>query len=76
MIIDTRNKQIFLATKKTASTAIEASLMQLAYCGHLGGVPQLKRLNYETCIKLKEALNFKEFRTWCVIRHLVDKLIP
>lgn len=75
MIVDYKNKLVFIANSKTASTSIEESLMKLPYCGHIGGRPSLKHMSFKTFQEIKKPLGVESFITWCVVRHPIEKLI-
>lgn len=75
MIIDFKNKLVFIATSKTASTSIEKALIQFSYCGLIGKHPRLKHMNFKTFVKIKKGLGLGGFKTWCVVRHPVEKSI-
>ena len=75
MIIDYKNKLIFLATTKTASTSIETQLRKKKYCGFVGEYSALKHIDLNKIKMIQNALNIQDFKVWCVIRHPVDKSI-
>lgn len=75
MIIDYKNKLIFIATTKTASTSIEKCLSPLGYTGWIGGQAGLKHTTLMRLDKIREPLGLDGFKTWCIVRHPVDKLI-
>jgi hypothetical protein len=76
MIIDYKNKLVFIATTKNASTSIEYSLKALPYCGVIGGGnPRLKHMGFDVFQEIRSPLRLEKFMTWSVVRHPVDKLV-
>ncbi|MEP3844915.1 MAG: sulfotransferase family 2 domain-containing protein [Paracoccaceae bacterium] len=75
MIIDYKNKLVFLATTKTASTSIEKCLSPLGYTGWIGGQAGLKHSSLKVLNKIRKPLGLDDFATWCIVRHPVEKLI-
>lgn len=75
MIIDYKNKLVFIANSKSASTSIEESLMKFSYCGHIGGCPSLKHMSFKTFQEIKKPLGIEKFITWCLVRNPIEKLV-
>ena len=75
MIIDYKNKLIFVATTKTASTSIEKCLSPLGYTGLIGGKADLKHSSLKVLNSIRKPLKIDDFTTWCIVRHPVEKLI-
>lgn len=74
MIIDYKNKIVFLANTKVGSTSLEAALQTRPMMGFLGLYPPLKHTNFADYTDMKDGLKTTGFTTVCVVRHPVSKL--
>ncbi len=75
MLFDFKNKLVFLATPKAASTSIEQMLIDMPKIGSLSGINNLKHASFDQFVQIRGPLNVYDFTTWCVVRHPVDKAI-
>lgn len=74
MKIDYKNKIVFLANTKVASTSLEHALRGPdRKMGKIGGYPDIKHLNFSEFLKIKHVIRASNFKTICVVRHPIDK---
>jgi len=75
MILDFKNKLVFISTSKTASTSVESVLRPLEHCGHLGG-KKLKHLSFTQFLEIRFGLGVgPEWQTFAIARHPAEKAV-
>ena len=75
MIIDYKNKLVFIANKKIGSTSIEAKLRPLPHTGFLAGHPQLKHTSFEAFAQMRDPMEIGDFKAFTIVRHPIDKFV-
>ena len=75
MIIDFRNKLVFLATTKVASSSLQLAFTKVPLTGKLAGHPRLKHIDYRTYLKIAGPLRLTRFSTVAPVRHPFDKAV-
>jgi len=74
MRIDYKNKIVFLANTKVASTSLEHALFAPGrQMGRIDGHPGIKHLNFSEFLRIRHVVRASNFKTICVVRHPIEK---